>query len=121
MLSVSSNPKVVLLLINIVLLLLGMFMEPGAILTLMLPILIPIATSLGIDLVHFGIIVVLNLMIGQVTPPFGVCLFIISDIAKIGLDRMYKSIIPFIIPLIVVLLLSTYIEPLVTYLPNILI
>lgn len=120
MLGISSNPKIILLIINFVLLIFGMFMEPGATLTLMLPILIPIANSLGIDLVHFGIVIVLNLMIGQVTPPFGVCLFIISDIAEIRLEKMYKAILPFIVPLLVVLGLCTYIPNLVTWLPTLL-
>ncbi len=116
-LGISDNPAVILLIINIILLILGMFMEPGAILTLMLPVLLPIVKPLGIDLVHFGVVMVLNLMIGQVTPPFGVCLFIISDVAKIKLDKLYRSILPFLIPLIIVLLLCTYIPGIVTWLP----
>ena len=120
-LGISQNPAVILLIINVVLLILGMFMEPGAILTLMLPVLLPIVKDLNIDLVHFGVVMVLNLMIGQVTPPFGVCLFIISDVAKIKLDRLYKSILPFLIPLVVVLLMCTYIPGIVTYLPSILV
>ena len=64
---------------------------------------------------------VLNLMIGQVTPPFGVCLFIISDLARVKLEILYKSILPFIIPLIVTLLMCTYIPGIVTWLPNMLI
>ena len=120
-LGISSNPNVVLLVINVLLLVLGMVMEPGAILTLMLPVLLPIANGLGLDLVHFGVMVVLNLMIGQVTPPFGVCLFVISDVAKIKLDKLYKSILPFLIPLVVVLLMCTYIPGIVTYLPSLLV
>lgn len=116
-LSISSNPAVVLLVINILLLILGMIMEPGAILTLMLPVLLPIANGLGLDLVHFGVMVVLNLMIGQVTPPFGVCLFVISDVNKIRLETLYKSILPFLIPLIATLFLVTYIPGIVTWLP----
>ncbi|MDD3903187.1 MAG: TRAP transporter large permease subunit, partial [Sphaerochaeta sp.] len=61
---------------------------------------------------------VLNLMIGQVTPPFGVCLFIISDVSKLSLNRMYKAILPFIIPLVIVLVLCTYIPEFVTWLPT---
>lgn len=117
-LGVSSNPYVVLLVINIILLLLGMVMEPGAILTLMLPVLLPIANGLGLNLVHFGVMVVLNLMIGQVTPPFGVCLFVISDVNKVKLEHLYKSILPFLIPLIATLLLVTYVPGIVTWLPN---
>lgn len=119
-LGISSNPAVILLIINIILLILGMFMEPGAILTLMLPVLLPIVEPLGLDLVHFGVVMVLNLMIGQVTPPFGVCLFIISDVAKIKLDKLYRSILPFLIPLIIVLFMCTYIPGIVTWLPNML-
>ncbi|MDR3755234.1 MULTISPECIES: TRAP transporter large permease [Enterocloster] len=120
-LGISQNPAVILFIINVVLLILGMFMEPGAILTLMLPVLLPIVKDLNIDLVHFGVVMVLNLMIGQVTPPFGVCLFIISDVAKIKLDRLYKSILPFLIPLVVVLFMCTYIPGIVTWLPNMLV
>ncbi len=119
-LSINSNPAVILLIINVILLVLGMFMEPGAILTLMLPVLLPIALGLHIDLVHFGVIIVLNLMIGQVTPPFGVCLFIISDVGKVKLEKLYGAIVPFLIPLILVLFLCTYVPSLVTWLPNVL-
>ena len=119
-LSISSNPNVILLVINILLLIMGMVMEPGAILTLMLPVLLPIANGLGLNLVHFGVMVVLNLMIGQVTPPFGVCLFVISDVNKVKLETLYKSILPFLIPLIVTLFMVTYIPGIVTWLPNVL-
>jgi tripartite ATP-independent transporter DctM subunit len=119
-LGISSNANVLLLIINVFLLILGMFMEPGAILTLMLPVLIPIARALNLDMVHFGVVMVLNLMIGQVTPPFGVCLFIISDVGKVELGRLYKSILPFIIPLVIVLLMITYIPGVVIWLPNLL-
>ena len=117
-LGISSNPNVVLLVINVLLRVLGMVMEPGAILTLMLPVLLPIANGLGLDLVHFGVMVVLNLMIGQVTPPFGVCLFVISDVNKLKLERLYRSILPFLVPLILTLILVTYIPGIVTALPN---
>ena len=119
--SISSKPWVVLLTINIVLLLLGMVMEPGAILTLMLPVLLPIAQAMHMDLVQFGVVIVLNLMIGQVTPPFGVCLFVISDCNHLKLERLYKSILPFLIPLIATLMLISFIPQLVTWLPSVLI
>ena len=117
LLGISSNPNVILLAVNIFLLILGMFMEPGAILTLVLPILIPIAQGLNMDMVHFGLVIVLNLMIGQVTPPFGVCLFIVSDVGKLELHKLYRSILPFLIPLIITLFLCTYIPQIVTWLP----
>jgi len=119
-LGISDNPYLILLVINVLLLALGMFMEPGAILTLMLPVLLPIVKILGIDLVHFGVVMVLNLMIGQVTPPFGVCLFIISDVGSVPLNRLYKAVLPFLVPLLVVLLICTYIPQTVTWLPNLL-
>ena len=119
-LGVSSNPNVILLVINVLLLVLGMVMEPGAILTLMLPVLLPIAKGLNLDLVQFGVMIVLNLMIGQVTPPFGVCLFVISDVNKMKLEKLYKAVLPFLIPLILTLLLVTYIPGIVTFLPNLL-
>ena len=118
MLGISNNRYVILFIINILLLILGMVMEPGAILTLMLPVLLPIANGLGLDLVHFGVMIVLNLMIGQVTPPFGVCLFVISDVNKLRLESLYKSILPFLIPLLLTLLLVTYVPGIVTWLPN---
>jgi TRAP-type C4-dicarboxylate transport system permease large subunit len=119
-LGINANPNILLFIINVFLLLLGMFMEPGAILTLMLPVLIPIAQGLQLNMVHFGVMVVLNLMIGQVTPPFGVCLFIISDVGKVELGKLYNSILPFLIPLIITLFLCTYIPSIVTWLPNLL-
>lgn len=117
-LGISDNPYLILLVINVVLLVLGMFMEPGAILTLMLPVLLPIVKILGIDLVHFGVVMVLNLMIGQVTPPFGVCLFIVSDVGDVPLNRLYRAILPFLVPLIIVLMLCTYFPQIVTWLPS---
>ena len=117
-LGISSNPMLILLVINVVLLVLGTIMEPGAILTLMLPVLLPIVNGLGLDLVHFGVVMVLNLMIGQVTPPFGVCLFAISDVGKIKLEKLSTAVLPFIIPLVVVLLICTYLPITVTWLPN---
>ncbi|MBP0981395.1 MAG: TRAP transporter large permease [Oscillospiraceae bacterium] len=116
-LGISSNPAVILFVINIVLLILGMVMEPGAILTLMLPVLLPIVKGLNLDLVHFGVVMVLNLMIGQVTPPFGVCLFVTADVGGISLEKISKSILPFLIPLVAVLMLCTYVPGFVTALP----
>ncbi|MDF2613713.1 MAG: transporter, DctM subunit [Clostridia bacterium] len=119
-LGITDNPYIILLVINIILLLLGMIMEPGAILTLLLPVLLPVIQLLGIDLVHFGIVMVLNLMIGMVTPPFGMCLFTISEVSKLNLESLSKATIPFVIPLVIVLLMITYIPGLVTFLPNLL-
>ena len=117
---ISDNPIVILLIINLVLFLLGMIMEPGAILIMLLPILLPIVEQLSLDYVHFGVMMILNLMIGQVTPPFGMCLFTISQVGGVSLDRLSRAVIPFIFPLVLVLLLTVFIPEMITWLPNLL-
>jgi len=99
-------------------LILGSFMELGAILVLLVPILSPLLTILGIDLVHFGVVMIVNLMIGFITPPFGMSLFVVSEVADIGIEKVIKDTIPFMIPLIIVLLLITYFPSLVLAIPN---
>jgi tripartite ATP-independent transporter DctM subunit len=118
--SISENPIVLLLIINLVLFLLGMIMEPGAILIMLLPILLPIVEQLALDYVYFGVMMILNLMIGQVTPPFGMCLFTISQVGGVSLDRLSRAIIPFIFPLVFVLLLTLFIPEMITWLPDLL-
>jgi TRAP-type C4-dicarboxylate transport system permease large subunit len=97
-----------------------MIMEPGAILIMLLPILLPIVEQLELDYVHFGVMMILNLMIGQVTPPFGMCLFTISQVGGVSLDRLSRAIIPFIFPLVLVLLLTLFIPEMITWLPDLL-
>ena len=104
--TVTQNKIIILLLLNVFFLVIGCFMETNAALIILVPILTPMATALGIDLLHLGVMIVLNLMIGQVTPPFGVCLFVISDVNKVRLESLYKSILPFLIPLIATLALA---------------
>lgn len=118
--SISSTPWVVLLIINVALLFLGMIMEPGAILIMMLPVFLPIVNQLGIDLVHFGVTMVLNLMIGQITPPFGMCLFTIAQVAGLSVEKISRATLPFAVPLVVVLIASLFIPELVVWLPNVL-
>ena len=119
-LGISSTPWVVLLIINAVLLILGMIMEPGAILTMMLPVFLPIVNQLGIDLVHFGVVMVLNLMIGQITPPFGMCLFTIAQVGNLSVEKISRATLPWVAPLVVVLIASLFIPEIVLWLPNIL-
>ena len=119
-LGISSTPWVVLLIINVALLILGMIMEPGAILIMMLPVFLPIVNQLGIDLVHFGVTMVLNLMIGQITPPFGMCLFTIAQVAGLSVEKISRATLPFAVPLVVVLIASLFIPELVVWLPNVL-
>jgi tripartite ATP-independent transporter DctM subunit len=115
---ISSSPIVFLLLVNVFLLVLGMLIEPIPAMILLVPILHPIAVSYGINPVHFGIIVVLNLVIGLLTPPVGPCLFIDCAIAQISLERGTRAVAPFLIMLIVILFLLTYIPYLVLWLPG---
>jgi len=119
-LSVSENPLVFLMIMNLLLLLLGSFIEDGAVLILMTPILVPIAVSLGIDPVHFGVIMVLNLMIGVALPPVGMSLFVTAHVSGISIERMFRAILPFLPPMFVTLLIVTYWPGLVLYIPSLL-
>lgn len=118
--AISDNPLVFLMLVNLLLLFLGSFIEDGAVLILMTPILVPIATSLGIDPVHFGIVMVLNLMIGVALPPVGMSLFVTAHVAGISVERMFRAIIPFIWPMLITLLVVTYWPRLVLFVPSLL-
>lgn len=121
MLAVSNNPLIILLLINIILLIVGTFMDTTAAIIILVPILLPIITQVGIDPLHFGLIVCVNLAVGQITPPFGVCLFVACGIAKISLEEIAKNILPFLIILIIDIIIVTYVPALSTFLPNLLI
>lgn len=118
-LSISDNKYVVLLLINILLLLIGCVMETTAILLIAVPTLLPLLQILEIDRVHFGVVMVLNLLIGAATPPFGVLLFIMVDIAKEPFGKIVRAIIPFYIPLVLALLLITFVPALSLWLPGV--
>ena len=120
MLSLSSNKYVILLLINVLLLVVGAFMDTTAALIILVPILYPIITSVGVNPYHFAMIICVNLAVGQVTPPFGCNLFVACGTAKTGLEAISKKIIPFIAALIVCVLLVTYIEPISLFLPRLL-
>jgi tripartite ATP-independent transporter DctM subunit len=118
LLSVSSEPWVILLLINVLLLVLGCFMEGLAIMLLTVPVLLPLVTQLGVDPVHFGVIVVMNLMIGLITPPFGMALFVVAKVGDISFRELATTIWPFVVALIVVLMICTYWPWIVMVLPN---
>lgn len=118
MTSITGNPILVLLLINILLLFLGTILETLAAIILMTPILLPLTQSIGIDPIHFGIIMTVNLNIGLATPPLGVCLLVASPIAEVPLEKIALSTIPFLIASIAVLFVITYVPQLVLFLPN---
>jgi C4-dicarboxylate transporter, DctM subunit len=119
-LSITDNKFLVILLINLLLLFVGMFMETIAALIILFVPLLALATGVGIDPLHFAIIVVLNLMIGLTTPPVGVCLFICANIARLPLAPVVRAITPFLLTNIGVLLLVSYIPALATWLPSVL-
>ena len=117
-LSVSSSPWVFLLLANAFLLFIGLFMETIAAITILVPVFMPIVQHLGIDPVHFGLIMVLNLMIGLLTPPVGMVLFILSKISKLSFERTVAATLPWLVPLFATLALITYVPQTVLWLPG---
>ena len=118
LLAVSDRPWVILLLINAILLIVGCFMETIAAITILVPVLLPVATHLGIDPVHFGVMMVLNLMLGLLTPPVGMVLYVLARVAKIPFERCVVATAPFLIPLVAVLLLVTFVPALTLWLPT---
>jgi tripartite ATP-independent transporter DctM subunit len=112
MLSITRNRILILLLINMLLLFVGCFMETIAALLILFPVLLQVAASVGVHPIHFGIIMVLNLVLGLTTPPVGVCLFVTSSIGKISLAQAAKGVFPFLLVNLVVLCLITYVPPL---------
>jgi len=117
-LSITTTPWIVLLLVNIFLLIVGCFMETIAAITILVPVLLPLMDKIGVDPVHFGLIMVLNLMIGLLTPPVGMVLYILARVANISFERTTKACLPFLIPLLVSLALVTYWPSMVMFLPN---
>jgi tripartite ATP-independent transporter DctM subunit len=118
--AVSSEPWVILLILNAALLVAGMFMETLAIMIILVPILIPLLNAVGIDLLHFGIVLLVNLVIGQVTPPVGVLMFVASSVSRTHLGLIVREIWPFIGALVAALALLTYVPALSTWLPRVL-
>ena len=119
-LAFTSDPMVFLLLVNLLMLFVGCFLEPTAAITILTPILLPIVLKLGIDPVHFGLVMVLNLMIGLLHPPMGLVLFVLARVANLSLERTTMAILPWLAPLLISLGLITYIPAISLWLPNIL-
>ena len=117
LLSISDNPLVILLLVNIALLIFGMVMDTTAILLVAVPVLVPALKTLGIDPIHFGIVMVINLLIGTLTPPFGVLIFVMTEVAKVKYRPLLSQIAPFYLPLIIFLIIVTYFPSLSLSLP----
>jgi tripartite ATP-independent transporter DctM subunit len=118
LLGLTTNKYLLLLLINILFLILGMFIDTSTITVVFIPMVLPTVNALGIDLIHFGVVVVLNMMIGLSTPPFGMLLFIVSGISGTRLKIIIKEALPMVYVLIIVLLLITYVPEIVLFIPN---
>ena len=118
MLEITQNPWLILLMINVLLLVVGCIMETTAILLIAVPTLLPLILMLGIDPVHFGLVIVLNLLIGATTPPFGVLLFIVQHISQTSFAAVVRAFLPFYVPLLIGLALITYWPGLSLWLPG---
>jgi tripartite ATP-independent transporter DctM subunit len=120
LLSTTENPLVFLLMLNLVLLVIGMVVDPTAVILVLVPVFLPIAQAYGIDPLHFGVVVIMNLMIGLLTPPVGSVLYVMASISDRSVEEMFKGILPFLIPLFSVLILITVFPGISTFLPNLL-
>lgn len=120
LMGITDNKWLLLLLINIVFLVLGMFLDTTVILLVFIPIILPLITVLGIDLVHFGVFIVLNMMLGLSSPPFGMLLFVVSGISGTKLSTVIKEMMPMFLVMCGVLLLITYVPEIVLWLPRVL-
>ncbi|MGR6800289.1 TRAP transporter large permease (plasmid) [Sphaerotilus sulfidivorans] len=115
---IGDNKILFLLVLNVVLLVLGMFLDATAILIIVVPVLVPVFAALGLDPVHMGVIVVMNLMIGMVTPPFGLVMYVVCDILKVTITDFTRELWPFLLALVAILLTITYVPELVLFLPK---
>lgn len=118
LLTISENPTVILLIMNVLLLVVGTFMEAIAAMIILIPVLVPVAVQVGIDLHHLGVILVFNLMLGLLTPPVGICLYIAAQFARTRIEIIIKEVMPFFTVGLLVLLLITLIPDLVLLLPR---
>lgn len=117
-LSISNNPLIFLMLVNLIVLIIGCFMETLAVMIILIPVLLPVAIQLGVDPVHFGLVLILSSVIGLITPPVGINLFICATIAKISLEDLAKAMGPFVFASIVALLVVTLFPDLSLYIPR---
>ncbi len=117
-LAVTKEPWLFLLMANLLMLFVGCFLEPTAAITILVPILLPIARQLGVDPVHFGLVMVLNLMIGLLHPPMGMVLFVLARVAKLSVERTTVAILPWLVPLLVSLIILTYVPAVGLWLPR---
>ena len=118
MLSISTNPYVLLLIVNVLLIVVGMFLDSTTAILVIAPIIAKPLVAAGVDPVHLGMVVVFNLMIGLLTPPMGLALFLVADIAKVSMKDVLKEMLPYYVPLAITLLLITYVPAITTWIPR---
>ncbi len=118
LLGVSDDPLVLLALINLLLLFLGMFMEALAVMVLTVPVLMPVVLAVGIDPVHFGLVLTYNLMIGLLTPPMGIALFVVARVGELPLQSLIRAVVPFYVPLLAALVLITVFPSITLIVPD---
>ncbi|MBP2234612.1 TRAP-type C4-dicarboxylate transport system permease large subunit [Sinorhizobium kostiense] len=118
-LTITDNKWVFLILVNLLMLFVGCFLDTIAAITILVPILLPLVTQFGIDPVHFGLIMTLNLMIGLLHPPLGMVLFVLSRVAKLSVERTTMAILPWLLPLFIALLLITFVPAVTLWLPGV--
>ena len=118
--SLTDNPLIFLLLVNVILIILGMAIDATAVLLITVPVLLPVAVSYGIDPIHFGVVMIVNLMIGLLTPPVGRVLYVMSSVTNRPVDEVFRGVLPFLIPLLSVLALLTFFPGIVTIVPTLL-
>lgn len=116
--AMTDSPLVFLMLVNLLLLFIGTLLNASAAVVILTPILLPVALKLGIDPVFFGVLMVVNLAIGCITPPVGLDLFVVSSITKLSIDRIMRDVMPYLIALIVVLLIVTWFPDIILFLPR---
>jgi TRAP-type C4-dicarboxylate transport system permease large subunit len=117
-LSISNNKIIILMLINIMLLILGLFLESLPIKIITIPIFLPVIESLGIDPVHFGIIMCLNILVGIATPPVGIGLYVMMGVGKISFEEITRAVFPYVIALLIGLFIVTYVPSISMFLPT---
>ena len=115
--SLSNDPLIILMIINVILLIIGIFMEPLPALLILIPVLVPVVKAVGIDLVHFGLVMVFNLCIGLITPPVGILLYICAKFANVTLEEESRELMPFLIASVAVLIIITVFPSTVLWLP----
>jgi tripartite ATP-independent transporter DctM subunit len=120
MLGISDNPVVLLILANVILLIAGMFLESTAAIMILTPILLPPLMASGVNPVHFGLVMVFNLMIGMITPPVGMSVYMLSPIVKLPVGKVFKAVLPYLFSLLVALVILTYVPQISLWLPSLL-